>query len=133
MGFPIKFTCRLGYCIFATWYSITINGSLIGFFKEKIGLRQGDTFSPYLFILSMEIFWQHLDNAASSRAFSYHPKCKVLKITHLCFADDAMIFTDGSIQTFETLKHVFQHFYLFTALQINLEKYEVCLGGFHPQ
>lgn len=35
------------------------------------------------------------DNAAVEKKIGYHPKCKTIRMTHLCFADDLMVFIDG--------------------------------------
>ena len=38
-----------------------------------------------------------LDATVNHGAFSYHPKCKKVKLTHLCFADDLLIFAKGNL------------------------------------
>lgn len=37
-----------------------------------------------------------LDDAAATGKIIYHPKCEEAGLTHLCFADDLLIFSDGS-------------------------------------
>jgi hypothetical protein len=38
-----------------------------------------------------------LEEVASKSLFSYHPKCSVIKFSHLCFADDLLIFSAATL------------------------------------
>lgn len=42
---------------------MALNGELAGFFEGKKGLRQGDSISPYLFIMIMEVLSRVLNKA----------------------------------------------------------------------
>ncbi|GJX21634.1 RNA-directed DNA polymerase, eukaryota, reverse transcriptase zinc-binding domain protein [Tanacetum coccineum] len=60
------------------------------------GLRQGEPISPSLFIVVMEVFNLIMQrNIVRDKNFHYHFGCKKLKITHVCFADDLIMFYHG--------------------------------------
>lgn len=40
----------------------------------------------------------NMDAAEVAKYFEYHPKCKKVILTHLWFADDLMVFVEGTKQ-----------------------------------
>lgn len=103
-------------------YSVSTNGRLHGFFKGSRGLRQGDPLSPYLFGLVMNILSQKLNDAAEEGKFNYHPKCQASGLTHLCFADDLLIFSDGSSKSIQGILTALEEFKQISGLSISPEK-----------
>ncbi|GKC34596.1 RNA-directed DNA polymerase, eukaryota, reverse transcriptase zinc-binding domain protein [Tanacetum coccineum] len=76
----------------------SVNGRFYGYFKAARGLRQGDPISPYLFTLVMEVLSLLMKkNTQEDSGFKFHQGCKELKITHLSFADDLMVFCHGDV------------------------------------
>lgn len=55
-----------------------------------------------------------LDSAASSEIFRLHPQCVDPLITHFTFADDMLIFFDGSEFSLDGILEVLRNFYLVT-------------------
>ncbi|XP_074277919.1 secreted RxLR effector protein 78-like [Silene latifolia] len=96
-NFPQKFKNWILGCITSTWFSLKINGDRVGFFKGEGGLRQGDPLSPFLFVMSMEILSRTLRYIHKHPQVSYHPKCVPMRLNHLIFADDLMLFVRGDI------------------------------------
>ena len=97
-------------------FSISINGSLVGYFKRARGVRQGDPLSLYLFVLAINVLCKMIDTAANYGVINYHPKCKRVKLTHLCFADDLLIFVKRNMKSVN-------------GLQINCSKSEIFSAG----
>ncbi|GFZ21489.1 similar to CYCLIN D3;2 [Actinidia rufa] len=95
LQFPPKFVAWIIACISSPTYSVSYNGHCHGFFKGKRGLRQGDPLSPYLFVICLEYLSRALGSLRDNPDFNFHPKCGGLKITHLAFADDLVLFSRG--------------------------------------
>ena len=95
-NFPLIFRCWVNECISSPRFYVAINGELAGFFKGKKGLRQGDPLSPYLFLFVMEVLSNLIVKAARAGRIRPHPKCSDPELTHLLFADDLLIFSNGS-------------------------------------
>ncbi|KAL0292744.1 UNVERIFIED_CONTAM: hypothetical protein Sangu_3250900 [Sesamum angustifolium] len=81
-------------------FSVSLNGSIHGFFKGGRGLRQGDPMSPYLFVLVMEI-WNLLLRFRINEAadFQYHWKYNLLPSGAAGTATDPRLlgFQEGSL------------------------------------
>ncbi|KAL2467109.1 hypothetical protein Adt_42960 [Abeliophyllum distichum] len=73
LGFPKKFLSWIMECVSMTSYSLSVNGSLVGFFKGKKGLRQGNSLSPFLFVLCLE-YLSRLNIQTLNSDFNFHPK-----------------------------------------------------------
>ncbi|KAL0408136.1 UNVERIFIED_CONTAM: putative mitochondrial protein [Sesamum radiatum] len=99
-----------------------LNGSLYGFFSGKRGLRQGDPMSPALFLLCMEFFSRTVKRNTANSEFNFHPKCEKLKITHLLFADDLMLFSRGDLPSVHILMECLQEFRDVLGLAVNTSK-----------
>lgn len=132
MGFPTLYLSWIQECISSPSYSIKINGSLDMFFAGRKGIRQGDPLSPYIFVICMEVLSNMLDKAFSSGDISYHPLCKKIGLTHLCFADDLIIFSEASVQSLSRISSILSEFYSLSGLQVYFHKSEVFFCNVSP-
>ncbi|XP_039033851.1 uncharacterized protein LOC120169819 [Hibiscus syriacus] len=129
MGLPEVFCGWIKACITTPRYSISLNGSLVGFFKGAKGVRQGDPLSPYLFVIVMNVLSTLLDAVAMNGVFKFHPKCKRIPLTHLCFADDLLLFCHGSLDAILGVVSTLEKFYEISGLKLNALKSELFACG----
>lgn len=94
-NFPEHFIKLVMVCVTTPSFSINVNGNLEGFFQGKRELRQGDPMSPLLFVLAMEYLSRLLSQVGESKHFKFHSKCRKMKLNHLVFADDLILFRHG--------------------------------------
>ena len=73
-------------------FSISLNGELAGLFPAIKGLRQGDPFSPVLFVMAMEILSGLMREHMAKLGFDYQRRCCKTGLMHFCFVDDILIF-----------------------------------------
>ncbi|XP_074300380.1 uncharacterized protein LOC141631638 [Silene latifolia] len=116
-------------CLTSSWFSIKLNGSVHGFFQGKSGVRQGDPLSPYIFVLSMEIQSRYLRCLNSQPQVSLHPKCSKMRLTHLIFADDLMVFIRGDVPSVQAVSQTLNLFSCWSGLQAKVDKTEIYFGG----
>ncbi|GKV30772.1 hypothetical protein SLEP1_g39552 [Rubroshorea leprosula] len=118
LGFPTQFVDWIRACITSAMFSISFNGNLISYFLGRRGVRQGDPLSHYIFVICMEIIYRMLNKAASEGQIAFHHNCAKTQLTHLCFADDLIIFTDGSTSSLSAIDKVLQDFYSFSGIPL---------------
>ena len=136
LGFPTEYIVWIEKCISLSSFSVEINGKLAGYFNRKRGLRQGCALSSYLFVICMEVLSKILDRAAVQKKFGYHPYCQDLNLTHLNFADDLLIFSDGRKSSVDGILDIFKNFAEASGLHIIMEKstlYLACLNDTEKQ
>lgn len=129
-GFHSKMVSWIMTCVTTTKFTLNVNGERIGYFNGGRGLRQGDPISPYLFTMSMEIFNLLMrKNINNAKKFKYHHGCKKLKITHLGFADDLIVFSHGDIKSVKVIKETLEEFSNLSGLKVNMQKSTIFFGG----
>ena len=77
----------------------------------------------------MNVLSKLLDAAAKHGVFNFHPKCHKIQLTHLCFADDLLIFSKGSLDSIMGIQKVLELFYSYSGLQLNNTKIELFSSG----
>lgn len=87
--------------------SLMLNATVVGFFKGKKGLRQGDRISPYIFVLVMEAINFITITKLDFKRIKPHPKCKKNLISCLCFAGDVLLFCHGDLLLFTQLRRLY--------------------------
>ncbi|GJZ00424.1 putative reverse transcriptase domain, reverse transcriptase zinc-binding domain protein [Tanacetum coccineum] len=110
-GFHVRLVGWIMECVTTTSFSISINGSLHGYFKGKRGLCQGDPLSPYLFTLMMEILTLMISRRVQATdLFTYHRYCSKLELVNLCFADDLYLFAYGDTNSARVIMDALDEF-----------------------
>ncbi|KAL0325420.1 UNVERIFIED_CONTAM: hypothetical protein Sradi_5111300 [Sesamum radiatum] len=100
-----------------------------GLFSGKKGLRQRDLMSSALFLLCMEYFSRLIKRNTFNFDFNFHPKCEKLKITHLLFADDLILFSRGDLPSIHILMDCLQEFRDVSSLPVNTSKSSIVTAG----
>lgn len=110
-------------CVTSASASILVNGSPSAPFKLQRGLRQGDPLSPFLFVLIGEVLNQVILKATNMGLWSgLEIRKNGLKITHLQYADDTLIFNDAKMESLKNIKKALILFHLASGLQVNFHK-----------
>ncbi|CAA7053106.1 unnamed protein product [Microthlaspi erraticum] len=126
---PEEFRKWLKACICTTNFTVGYNGMVQGYFKGKRGLRQGDPLSPYLFVIAMNCLSLMLNKAAEEQRFTYHHGCAESKLTHLCFADDLLIFVEGTLDFVQNVLQILHEFQKRSGLAVSVQKSSFFASG----
>lgn len=64
-----------------------------------------------------------------NKKFHFHPRCKRLSLTHVCFADDLLLFTRGDTTFVQQLLEILDKFAQTSGLKANQMKSSIYFGG----
>ncbi|XP_026452219.1 uncharacterized protein LOC113352635 [Papaver somniferum] len=122
-GFCDKWCHLIHQCISTTQVEVLLNGSPCQYFHPSRGIRQGDPFSPYLFIIDMESLSRRLAFCEQTKII---PGVKIArrapKINHLLFANVCLLFSKENLDQTRKLLEVIEEFNKFSGQVINFNK-----------
>ncbi|XP_074318424.1 uncharacterized protein LOC141655234 [Silene latifolia] len=122
-GFPKSFRKLIKLCVRTVSLQVLINGVPFNRFLPQCGLRQGDPISPYLFILCMEILSLMIIKAESQKVIEGIKLSRNSPaISHLLYADDALLCFRLSSSSCESLRNILDSFSTISGQMINDQK-----------
>nr|GEV68899.1 RNA-directed DNA polymerase, eukaryota, reverse transcriptase zinc-binding domain protein [Tanacetum cinerariifolium] len=121
-GFGEKWCNWIQSCLRSSRGSIIINGSPTEEFQFYKGLKQGDPLSPFLFLLVMESLHISFQRVVEAGMFKGVTLSSSLQISHMFYADDAVIMGQWNDVNIDTIIHVLECFFYASGMRINKSK-----------
>lgn len=91
--------------------------------RDLSTLRQGDPLSPYLFLFCMMVLTTLVNEEIVAGHLHGVKVCKEAPpVSHLLFADDAVIFSRTTVQEAQSIKNMLEEFERVSGQQANLLK-----------
>lgn len=130
LGFDQKWIRLIMGCVTSVSYSVLINGIPYGHFKPARGIRQGDSLSPYLFLLCAEVLSQMMVRAQELNQFkgmTLNRYCPT--ISHLLFADDSLFFVKADEENAHCMALILENYEKVSGQKVNLTKSSIIFGS----
>ena len=113
-------------CVSSSSISILVNGGALEPFYPSRGIRQGDSLSPYLFILCMEVLGALIEEKCKDKLWnSVKASQGGLEFSHVFFVDDLMLFAEADRKNCMAIREVLDSFCELSGQKINNEKSRV--------
>lgn len=110
-------------------FRVLWNGEKTREFIPAQGLRQGDPLSPYLFVLYMERLGHMVNALVDNRRWKPITLARYdSKLTHLCFADDIILFAKADIEQATIVRNCLEIFCGDAGQRVSLEKSSLLLS-----
>ncbi|CAL8176297.1 unnamed protein product [Prunus armeniaca] len=117
------------HCISFVHYKAILNGELTIDFSPKCGIRQGDPFSPYIFVLCTEKISHIIQQKVLDQSWKTVQICQGEPfISHLFFADDLVFFGRASIKQALVMKQCLDDFCSLFGQKVSFEKSMACVS-----
>ena len=84
--------------------------------------------SPLIFVLVLEYLSRCLSRNIP-QSFKFHHGCQVLRLNHLCFADDLIVFCGYDMRSLEIIATILNHFKQVSGLKVNEGKSCIFFSG----
>lgn len=102
------------------------NGEKTESFKPERGLRQGDPLSPYMFVLCMERLCHLIDEAVGEKRWKPIRLSRGgPELSHICFADDLILFAEASVTQVRVIRKVLEAFCKASGQKVSLPKSKI--------
>jgi hypothetical protein len=122
MGFADGWRRWIRACVFQSSMSVLVNGSPTRDFIVGKGLRQGDSLSPFLFLIAAEGLTGLMCKAVNSNLFHGYKVSNNISFHTLQFADYTIFMGEGNWDNLWTIKTVLRSFEIVSGLKVNFFK-----------
>ncbi|XP_043812758.1 uncharacterized protein LOC122723715 [Manihot esculenta] len=123
LGFSDTWVGWMRMCFSNMSYYIVVNGAEIGPVVPSRGLRQRDPISPYLFLIVAEglsLLIQDSENRGLLHGCCAKVGCP--PVSHLFFADDSLLFFDGTVEEAIRIKQILGFYEKTSGQAVNFDK-----------
>ncbi|CAA7017011.1 unnamed protein product [Microthlaspi erraticum] len=125
-GFSEQWVAWIMQCVSGPSMCELWNGEKTSSFKPSRGLRQGDPLSPYLFVLCMERLCHLIEMAIDEKRWKPISLSRGgPKLSHICFADDLILFAEASVAQIRVVRGVLERFCRASGQKVSLEKSKI--------
>jgi hypothetical protein len=129
LGFHNTWIRWIMQCVTTIWYSVRLNGHALYTFTPTRGLRQGDPLSPYLFLLVADGLSRLVQREVEDGSLHELKICRRAPgKSHLVFADDSLLFFQGSMQQALVVKNILDNYEHATGKLVSLGKCSIMYG-----
>ncbi|XP_015953797.1 uncharacterized protein LOC107478164 [Arachis duranensis] len=123
-GFGSTWRTLVKECIRSASISILVNGLPIKAFKMERELCQGDSLSPFLFVLVVDVLNRMIGEAVRNGQISpLLVGWDDIELSHLQFVDGTLLFCPPEEETVRNYKRLLRCFEIMSGLSINFEKF----------
>ena len=113
-------------CVTGPSMSVLWNGEKTDGFAPRRGLRQGDPLSPYLFVMCLERLCHQIDRAVGAKRWKpIRLSCGGPMLSHICFADDLILFAEASVAQIRVIRGILEAFCKSSGQKVSLEKSKI--------
>ncbi|WVZ82123.1 hypothetical protein U9M48_029424 [Paspalum notatum var. saurae] len=131
-GFSVRWCNWISTLLYSASSKILLNGIPGAAIQHRRGVRQGDSLSPLLFVIAMEVLSRLFRKAAEAGVLGSLGPAAVRSRCSL-YADDVIVFMDPDVREAEAIKAVLRLFGDAAGLAINLGKCSLSpLSGHEP-
>lgn len=126
VGLSDRWVSWIIQCVAGPSMRLLWNGEKTEPFKPARGLRQGDPLSPYLFVLCMERLCHLIEDAVGAKIWKPIQLSRGgPKLSHICFADDLILFAEASVAHIRVIRRVLERFCNASCQKVSLEKSKI--------
>lgn len=113
-------------CVSTFSISVLYNGGALDSFQPSRGIRQGDPFSPYLFILCMEVLGAFITEKCDAKLWDPIAASRgEASFSHLFFADELVLFAKADDKNCRAFRDVLDTFCGLSGQNVSAEKSRV--------
>lgn len=116
-------------CVRTVSYTVLLNGRAHGFVKPERGIIQGDSLSPFLFILCAEILVSVMNNPERAGSLTgIRLDSSGPMVQHLFFADDSLFLCKVFAEDIMEIKRCLHLYEVASGQVINYSKSSIIFG-----